>query len=330
MPAFGSVTQSLNVVDGRTKDMGSLIHAADGSLILQVARDNRASLEISPASGTVLEASSCENCSSLDDAVHFVSLQHGVTYTELLSTRRATFVPAPGARAYREGDIIDGQLYAALGGGAARGYPVGHSLYLHHDEFDVGEYCVSDTGQCTVQSSGVAGERATVTEGTLWLKAGGPAAVPRWEADDDYLTFGYWLRPQSGAMPAEGGFFASGARPFSVSGFAALSGTATYAGPAQAVALGDSRDADAAPFLRPSFEGDGRLQLYGLIELTADFSVRTLQGTILLEGDYDPYDGSDEPPAPSLIVLDLGSAPIDFATSGGTLPAIPRRRERVR
>ena len=231
------------------------------------------------------------------------------------TTKQANLVLAPGATPFREGDTIDlsrhGQQYAYFGryGG---NWQAGRSYQVDNDD-GVGAYCVSDSGFCTADEAGV------ITEGTLYLRIGGPAAiVESWDAtDSDYLTFGLWLRPQSGSSLPEVGVFADGGRPFPVSELAALSGTATYAGTATAYALGNATDADAAPFLLPSSEGEQYPQLVGAVELSADFGALTIDGTVRLFGDPDNYDTPGEPEEPGPIVLNLASAPIDDTVPGG-------------
>lgn len=137
-------------------------------------------------------------------------------------------------------------------------------------------------------------------------------------ADSDHLMFGWWLRPAaSAAAQPEAGVFVDGSRPFSGAELAALSGSATYAGGAFAYALGNSSAVDVSPFLLPSSEGEGRAQLHGAVELTADFGAQTIGGTVFLFGDPDNYDSEGEPPEPDPIVLALGSAAFDPTASGG-------------
>ena len=318
-PAFGSVSQSSNVAEGVTRDRAGLVHAADGSLILRVARDNRAPLEISSGGdGTLLlDLSVAVPALVPGDDLHSIWFRDGTeqTFALMWTTRQANVQLVPGAALFREGDTIDlsqhGEQFADFGryGGD---WLAGRHYQVDNDD-GVGAYCASDTGSCT------AGEGGVVTEGTLYLRVGGPAAVVEsWDAaDTDYLTFGFWLRPPSGSSPPEVGVFADGGRPFPVSELAAVTGTATYTGAATAYALGSSTDADAAPFLLPSSEADHHPQLSGAVELTADFGALTVDGTVRLFGDPDNYDTPGEPEAPGPIVLNLGSAPIDATVPGG-------------
>ena len=319
VPVFGSVTQSSNAIDEVTHDTAELVHADDGSLILRVTRDNRAPLEISSGGdGTILLAISTEYPALVPgDVLQTVLFRDGAaqTFAYMLTTRQASLALAPGAAPFREGDTIDlsrhGQQYTDFGryGGDWR---AGRSYQVDNDD-GVGAYCVSDTESCIADEGGV------VTEGTLYLRVGGQAAiVESWDAtDNDYLTFGIWLRPQSGSSLPEVGLFADGGRPFPVSELAALSGTATYTGIAIAYALGNSTHADAAPFLLPSTEGEHHPQLEGAVELTADFGALTVDGTVRLFGDPDNYDTPGEPEEPGPIVLNLTSAPIDATVPGG-------------
>lgn len=143
--------------------------------------------------------------------------------------------------------------------------------------------------------------------------------VSEWSDDDqEYFTYGWWLRPAASAETRpEVGAFADGSHPRPGTDLAALSGSATYAGGAFAYALGDSTEADAAPFLLPSSAGGGREQLYGGVELTADFDAQTIGGTAYLFGDPDNYDTPGEPEEPDPIVLTLGTAAFDPTASGG-------------
>ena len=138
-----------------------------------------------------------------------------------------------------------------------------------------GSQCISETGQCRVDPNGM------VTEGTLRLNVGGPITVVQsWDdTDSDYISFGYWLRVPDASdqvMRPEVGIVVDGGHPFTE--FAGLSGTASYGGTANAFVLGDSADADVAPFLLPSSEGEGQPQLFGAVSLTADFDANTIGG----------------------------------------------------
>ena len=245
-PRLGSVTQSSNAANGVTLDAGSIDHAANGRLILQVSRESGLSREISTGGNVTLLDESYERLTDDDpllpnDSVYNVLLRDRAdgTVVNIITTRRA--------------DLVAG-----------------------------------DT-------------------------------VRNWDSNDtDYLAFGSWLRPaSSGATQPEVGVYIDGSRPFSASEFTALTGTATYAGSASAFALGDSKAADVAPFLLPSSEGEGRMQLSGAVELTADFGTRAIEGMVTLFGDPDNYDTPGEPQEPEPIVLSLGRAPIDTAQRGG-------------
>ena len=312
-PRLGSVTQSSNAADGVTLDAGSIDHAANGDLILRVSRENGASREVSTGGNVaLLDVFNAPQTGDYplfpNDSFYDVRLRNRAdgTFVSMLTTRRADLVPASGARVLREGDPIESEFdWESVSG-------------YHETEFltgnrRVGVYCVSETGSCRVEDS-------RVVEGTVYLNDGGPAAVVRnWDSNDtDYLAFGSWLRPaSSGATQPEVGVFVDGGRPFSASEFTTLTGTATYAGLADAFALGDSNAADVAPFLLPSSEGEGWMQLTGTVELTADFGARAIEGAVTLFGDPDNYDTPGEPEEPRPIVLNLGRAPIDTAQRGG-------------
>ena len=321
-PRLGSVTQSSNAANGVTLDAARIDHAANGDLVLRVSRDSGASREISTGGNVTLLDLAYGQLTDDDpllpnDSIYYVSLQNRTdgTFVHVLSTKRASLGPAPGAERFHEGarvsEWFEGETWE-MGAGSSEAYLTlddPDDTDYRHD----GLYCESETGTCRVEDS-------RVVEGTIYLKVGGPAAVVRnWDsADTDYLVFGWWLRPATtGATRPEVGIFVDGGRPFSASEFATLTGTATYAGSASAYALGDSNAADVAPFLLPSSEGEGRMQLDGTVELTANFGARTIGGEVTLFGDYDDYDSPGEPAAPQPIVLNLGRAPIDTAQAGG-------------
>ena len=324
VPALGSVTQSTNVSGGTTQDRADLVHAANGDLILTVTRGNDPLWEFSTGGRNVTPLSHDawevdQNDPYRDDPLwpdgflQFFELRdrNENAYALMLTSKQANLTPAPDADEYGEGEALPPAHDLEEQG--TRTYADGTSEYYERYE-GVGSYCVSSTGDCVVTNG-------TVTEGTVYLNEGAPASrVQSWDTTDtDYLTFGMWLRPPStaGSRQPEVGVFVDGGRPFSESEFTALSGTATYAGIAIAYALGDSKDADAAPFLLPSSEGEHTAQLGGAVELTANFGNRTIDGTITLGGDYDNYDSPGEPAAPQPIVLNLGSAPIDVTAPGG-------------
>ena len=310
VPALGSVTQSINVSSGMTQDRAGLVHAADGNLILRVSRGSGA-WEMSTGGGKfalLQHASYFENGRLLPGSrqqIFVLRNRAESTIALMYTSKQANLVPATDADVFRQGEAVD-EPYRSY-------YYLDDGAHDYDGPDTQSEFCVSDTGQCTV-------EDGRVTEGTLYLKEGAPAAhVQSWDtAHTDYLTLGMWLRPQStaGSRPPEFGVFADGGRPFSESEFTTLTGTATYAAGAFAsgYALGNSKDADAAPFLVPHDDGEHYPQLDGSVELTADFGNRTIDGTITLShDDYPPGD----PAAPEPIVLNLGSAPIDVTEPGG-------------
>ena len=315
-PRLGSVTQSSNAANGVTLDAGSIEHAANGDLKLRVSRDSGASREISTGGNVALLDLSYYLLTGDDEdhlfspfgSLYEVSFRNRAdgTIVNIATSRRARIVPAPDAGVWREGDPATGlEDYHWI--------ETGHDLEVSPEGELIGVYCVSETDYCQVVDS-------RVDRGTIYRKVGGPAVVVRnWDsADTDYLALGSWLRPAtSGATQPEVGVFVDGGRPFSASEFTTLTGTATYAGYAGAFALGDSDAADVAPFLLPSSEGEGEMQLTGAVELTADFGARTIGGEVTLFGDPDNYDSPGEPAEPQPIVLTLGRAPIDTAQPGG-------------
>ena len=262
-PRLGSVTQSSNVANDVTLDAAGIDHAANGDLILRVTRDNGASREISTGGNvTLLDVAYLQTTDDHpllpNDSLYFVTLRSRTdgTFVHVLSTKRASLGPAPGAERFREGDSASGWFEGETWELAA-GTHEAHLTLDGPDDTDYshdGVYCESGTGTCRVEDS-------RVVEGTIYLKVGGPAAVVRnWDSTDtDYLVFGWWLRPATtGATQPEVGIFVDGGRPFSASEFTTLTGTATYAGGASAYALGDSNAADVAPFLLPSSEGEDK------------------------------------------------------------------------
>ena len=311
-PRLGSVTQSSNAANDVTLDTANVDHATNGDLILRISRDTGASREISTggnvASLDVTYRPPGYHPLFLDASIYEVNLRDRTdgTFVYAATTRRASIVPAPGVRIFREGDSAIGLLDQSWE------FYAGHESFLVSDNNYVGLYCVSESGTCRVEDS-------QVVEGAIYLKADGPAVVPDWDSNDtDYLALGAWLRPaRSGTTQPEVGVFVDGGRPFSQPEFTTLTGTATYAGSAGAYALGDSNAADVAPFLLPSSEGAGRMQLFGAIELTADFGAQAIEGEITLSGDPDNYDTPGEPQQPGHIVLNLGRAPIDTVQPGG-------------
>ena len=316
-PARGSVTQSSNAIGGVTQDRASVVHEADGTLTLRVSRGNARTWDISTGDDVNLIESDNSPNAILDASIReFVierELWGGATeYVGMITTKRANDALHPGTREFHVGDTIDVDLH-----GQGNLYVVDSIFNAQGEDYfrdSGGSQCISETGQCRVDPNGM------VTEGTLRLNVGGSITVVQsWDdADSDYISLGYWLRVPDASdqvMRPEFGLVVDGGHPFTE--FAGLSGTASYGGYISAFAFGDSTDADVAPFLLPSSEGEGQPQLFGTVTLTADFGANTIGGRVSLEADPDNFDNPGDPQAPPPLVLTLGNSPIDESLPGG-------------